>query len=223
MKRLIVLGGKESGTGAALLGKKLGYDVFLSDKGRIEPGYKAVLQEAGIDFEEGRHTESRILEADVVVKSPGIPDTVPMVVQLRESGTEVISEIEFAGRYTGARMVCITGSNGKTTTTLLTHHILSQAGVDAGLAGNVGKSLAAQVAENAHPVYVVELSSFQLDGMSRFKADVAVITNITPDHLDRYDHKFENYADAKFRILQNMDADGMFIYWRGWGGGAVCF
>ena len=137
MKRLIVLGGKESGTGAALLGKKLGYDVFLSDKGRIEPGYKAVLQEAGIDFEEGRHTESRILEADVVVKSPGIPDTVPMVVQLRESGTEVISEIEFAGRYTGARMVCITGSNGKTTTTLLTHHILSQAGVDAGLAGNV--------------------------------------------------------------------------------------
>ncbi len=214
MKRLVVLGGKESGTGAALLGKKLGYDVFLSDKGRIEPGYKAVLQEAGIDFEEGRHTESRILEADVVVKSPGIPDTVPMVVQLRESGTEVISEIEFAGRYTGARMVCITGSNGKTTTTLLTHHILSQAGVDAGLAGNVGKSLAAQVAENAHQVYVVELSSFQLDGMSRFKADVAVITNITPDHLDRYDHKFENYADAKFRILQNMDADGMFIYGR---------
>ena len=214
MNRLVVLGGKESGTGAALLGKKLGYDVFLSDKGRIEPGYKAVLQEAGIDFEEGRHTESRILEADVVVKSPGIPDTVPMVVQLRESGTEVISEIEFAGRYTGARMVCITGSNGKTTTTLLTHHILSQAGVDAGLAGNVGKSLAAQVAENAHPVYVVELSSFQLDGMSRFKADVAVITNITPDHLDRYDHKFENYADAKFRILQNMDADGMFIYGR---------
>ncbi len=214
MKRLVVLGGKESGTGAALLGKKLGYDVFLSDKGRIAPGYKAVLQEAGIDFEEGRHTESRILEADVVVKSPGIPDTVPMVVQLRESGTEVISEIEFAGRYTGARMVCITGSNGKTTTTLLTHHILSQAGVDAGLAGNVGKSLAAQVAENAHPVYVVELSSFQLDGMSRFKADVAVITNITPDHLDRYDHKFENYADAKFRILQNMDADGMFIYGR---------
>lgn len=214
MKRLVVLGGKESGTGAALLGKKLGYDVFLSDKGRIEPGYKAVLQEAGIDFEEGRHTESRILEADVVVKSPGIPDTVPMVVQLRESGTEVISEIEFAGRYTDARMVCITGSNGKTTTTLLTHHILSQAGVDAGLAGNVGKSLAAQVAENAHPVYVVELSSFQLDGMSRFKADVAVITNITPDHLDRYDHKFENYADAKFRILQNMDADGMFIYGR---------
>lgn len=214
MKRLVILGGKESGTGAALLGKKLGYDVFLSDKGRIEPEYKLVLKEAGIAFEEGQHTEERILGADVVVKSPGIPDTTPMIVRLRESGTEVISEIEFAGRHTDARMICITGSNGKTTTTLLTHHILSQAGVDAGLAGNVGKSLAAQVAENAHPVYVVELSSFQLDGMFRFKADVAVITNITPDHLDRYDHKFENYADAKFRILQNMDAGGLFIYGR---------
>ncbi|MDE5639987.1 MAG: UDP-N-acetylmuramoyl-L-alanine--D-glutamate ligase [Odoribacter sp.] len=214
MKRLVILGGKESGTGAALLGKKLGYDVFLSDKGRIEPEYKFVLKEAGIAFEEGQHTEDRIMGVDVVVKSPGIPDTVPMIVRLRESGTEVISEIEFAGRHTDARMICITGSNGKTTTTLLTHHILSQAGVDVGLAGNVGKSLAAQVAENAHPVYVVELSSFQLDGMFRFKADVAVITNITPDHLDRYDHKFENYADAKFRILQNMDAGGLFIYGR---------
>ncbi|MCM1031635.1 MAG: UDP-N-acetylmuramoyl-L-alanine--D-glutamate ligase [Oscillibacter sp.] len=212
MKRLVILGGKESGTGAALLGRKLGYDVFLSDKGRIEPEYKDILTHAGIDFEEGQHTESRIFGADIVVKSPGIPDTVPMIVRLRESGTEVISEIEFAGRHTDARMICITGSNGKTTTTLLTHHILSQAGVDAGLAGNVGKSLSAQVAEQAHGVYVVELSSFQLDGMFRFKADVAVITNITPDHLDRYDHKFENYADAKFRILQNMDADGMFIY-----------
>ncbi len=212
MKRLVILGGKESGTGAALLGRKLGYDVFLSDKGRIEPEYKDILTHAGIDFEEGQHTESRIFGADIVVKSPGIPDTVPMIVRLRESGTEVISEIEFAGRHTDARMICITGSNGKTTTTLLTHHILSQAGVDAGLAGNVGKSLAAQVAEQAHGVYVVELSSFQLDGMFCFKADVAVITNITPDHLDRYDHKFENYADAKFRILQNMNADGMFIY-----------
>lgn len=214
MKRLVVLGGKESGTGAALLGRKSGYDVFLSDKGAIEPAYKDILQKAGIDFEEGRHTESRIFGADIVVKSPGIPDTVPMIVRLRESGTEVISEIEFAGRHTDARMICITGSNGKTTTTLLTHHILSQAGVDAGLAGNVGKSLAAQVAEQAHGVYVVELSSFQLDGMFRFKADVAVITNITPDHLDRYDHKFENYAASKFRILQNMDADGLFIYGR---------
>lgn len=214
MKRLVILGGKESGTGAALLGKKLGYGVFLSDKGQIEPEYKRVLEEAGIDFEEGQHTESRILGADLVVKSPGIPDTAPMIVRLRESGTEVISEIEFAGRHTDARMICITGSNGKTTTTLLTHHILSQAGVDAGLAGNVGKSLAAQVARGAHKVYVVELSSFQLDDMFRFKADVAVITNITPDHLDRYSHKFENYIDAKFRILQNMDGDGMFIYGR---------
>lgn len=214
MKRLVVLGGKESGTGAALLGRKSGYDVFLSDKGAIEPAYKDILKKAGIDFEEGWHTESRIFGADIVVKSPGIPDTVPMIVRLRESGTEVISEIEFAGRHTDARMICITGSNGKTTTTLLTHHILSQAGVDAGLAGNVGKSLAAQVAEQAHGVYVVELSSFQLDGMFRFKADVAVITNITPDHLDRYDHKFENYAVSKFRILQNMDADGLFIYGR---------
>ena len=212
MKRLVILGGKESGTGAALLGRKLGYDVFLSDKGRIEPEYKDILTHAGIDFEEGQHTESRIFGADIVVKSPGIPDTVPMIVRLRESGTEVISEIEFAGRHTDARMICITGSNGKTTTTLLTHHILSQGCVDAGLAGYVGKSLASKVAVKAHGVYVVELSSFQLDGMFCFKADVAVITNITPDHLDRYDHKFENYADAKFRILQNMNADGMFIY-----------
>lgn len=212
--KLVILGGKESGTGAALLGQKLGYEVFLSDRGAIEQRYKDVLCKAGISFEEGRHTEERIYGAELVVKSPGIPDTSPIVAELKKRGKEVISEIEFAGRHTDARMICITGSNGKTTTTLLTHHILSQAGVDAGLAGNVGQSLAAQVAEDAHPVYVVELSSFQLDGMFRFKADVAVITNITPDHLDRYDHKFENYADAKFRILQNMDARGMFIYGR---------
>lgn len=212
MKRLVILGGKESGTGAALLGKKLGYEVFLSDKGQIEDAYKEVLNGAEVAFEEGKHTEERIFDADIVVKSPGIPDSVPMVVRLREKGTEVISEIEFAGRHTDARMICITGSNGKTTTTLLIHHILTQAGIDVGLAGNVGRSLAAQVAENAHPLYVVELSSFQLDGMFRFKADVAVITNITPDHLDRYDHQFENYKEAKFRILQNMDASGLFIY-----------
>lgn len=212
--KLVILGGKESGTGAALLGQKLGYEVFLSDRGPIEQRYKTVLSEAGICFEEGRHTEERIYGAELVVKSPGIPDTLPMIAELKKRGKEVISEIEFAGRHTDARMICITGSNGKTTTTLLTHHILSQAGVDAGLAGNVGQSLAAQVAVQAHGVYVVELSSFQLDGMFRFKADVAVITNITPDHLDRYDHKFENYADAKFRILQNMDAGGMFIYGR---------
>lgn len=212
--KLVILGGKESGAGAAVLGEKLGYEVFLSDKGQIEPEYKKILSEAGITFEEGQHTEERIMCADLVVKSPGIPDTVPLVVKLRKKGTEVISEIEFAGRHTDARMICITGSNGKTTTTLLTHHLLTQAGIDAGLAGNVGHSLAAQVAEKAHPVYVVELSSFQLDGMSRFKADIAVLTNITPDHLDRYDHKFENYAAAKFRILQNMDVRGLFIYGR---------
>ncbi len=209
---LVILGGKESGTGAALLGKKLGYDVFLSDKGKIDETYRQILLEAGIEFETGQHTEERILEADLVVKSPGIPDQVPMIRALRQKGIEVISEIEFAGRHTEAKMIGITGSNGKTTTTLLIHYILSHAGIDAGLAGNVGKSLAAQVAVNAHPVYVVELSSFQLDGMFRFKADVAVLTNITPDHLDRYDHRFENYVDAKFRILQNMTSADLFIY-----------
>lgn len=211
-KNLVILGGGESGTGAALLGKKLGYRVFLSDKGHLDGRYKEVLRKAGIEFEEGQHTEGRIFEAGLVIKSPGIPDTVPMIVRLREAGIEVISEIEFAGRHSEARMICITGSNGKTTTTLLTHHILTQAGRDAGLAGNVGRSLAAQVAEKAHPLYVVELSSFQLDGMFRFKADTAVLTNITPDHLDRYDHCFGNYIASKFRILNNMDGKGLFIY-----------
>lgn len=209
---LVVLGGGESGTGAALLGKKLGYTVFLSDKGNLADPYTRILEKAGIEYEQGKHSEERIFKAGLVVKSPGIPDTVPMIVRLRQQGIEVISEIEFAGRHTGAKMVCITGSNGKTTTTLLIHHLLTHAGVDAGLAGNVGNSLAAQVAEDAHGLYVVELSSFQLDGMYRFKADVAVLTNITPDHLDRYDHKFENYIDAKFRILNNMDQAGLFIY-----------
>ena len=165
-----------------------------------------------IPFEEGVHTEERILAADLVVKSPGIPDTVPMIKALRAKGIEVISEIELAGRHSDAIMICITGSNGKTTTTLLIHHILVQAGMDAGLAGNVGHSLAAQVAENAHPLYVVELSSFQLDGMFRFQADIAVLTNVTPDHLDRYDYKFENYVNSKFRILNNMGKEGLFIY-----------
>lgn len=212
MKNLVILGGGESGTGAALLGKKMNFSVFLSDKGKLADKYKKVLEYARIEYEEGFHTEERIFGADLVVKSPGIPDTVPMIVRLRELGVEVISEIEFAGRYSQAKMICITGSNGKTTTTLLVHHILTQAGFDAGLAGNVGNSLAAQVAEDAHAMYVVELSSFQLDGMFRFKADVAVLTNITPDHMDRYDHKFENYIDAKFRILNNMDQKGLFIY-----------
>ncbi len=212
--KLVILGGGESGVGAAILGRKLGYEVFLSDKGKLADKYRNILSEEGFDFEEGQHSEERIFAAGLVVKSPGIPDTVPMIVKLREKGIEVISEIEFAGRHTDACMICITGSNGKTTTTLLTHHILSRAGVDAGLAGNMGRSLAAQVAEDAHPVYVVELSSFQLDGMFRFRADVAVLTNITPDHLDRYDHKFENYIDSKFRILNNMRPEDLFIYGR---------
>lgn len=212
--KLVILGGGESGVGAALLGRKLGYEVFLSDKGKLADKYRNILSEEGFDFEEGQHSEERIFTADLIVKSPGIPDTVPMIVKLREKGIEVISEIEFAGRHTDACMVCITGSNGKTTTTLLTHHILTRAGIDAGLAGNVGRSLAAQVAENAHPVYVVELSSFQLDGMFRFRADIAVLTNITPDHLDRYDHKFENYIDSKFRILNHMRPEDLFIYGR---------
>lgn len=212
MKKLVILGGGESGVGAAFLGRKLGYEIFLSDKGKLADKYREMLQENGFEFEEGQHSEACIFEADLVVKSPGIPDSVPLIVQLREKGIEVISEIEFAGRHSDAKMVCITGSNGKTTTTLLIHHILTQAGMDAGLAGNVGNSLAAQVAGNEHPLYVVELSSFQLDGMFRFRADIAVLTNITPDHLDRYDHKFENYIDAKFRILNNMRSSDFFIY-----------
>lgn len=210
--KLVVLGGGESGVGAALLGRHLGYEVFLSDKGKLAETYRNILITQRIGFEEGRHTMDRIFAAGLVVKSPGIPDTLPMIVALRERGIEVISEIEFAGRHTKAKMICITGSNGKTTTTLLTHHILTTAGLDAGLAGNVGRSLAAQVAENAHPLYVVELSSFQLDGMFDFRADIAVLTNITPDHLDRYDHKFENYIDSKFRILNNMRPQDLFIY-----------
>lgn len=212
MKKLVILGGGESGAGAALLGKKEGYAVFLSDKGLLADKYKKILTMNGIEFEEGGHTEERILAAGLVVKSPGIPDHVPMIVALRTKGVEVISEIEFAGRYSKAKMVCITGSNGKTTTTLLLHHILRSAGYDAGLAGNVGNSLAAQVAEGRHEMYVVELSSFQLDGMFRFKADIGILTNITPDHLDRYEYKFENYINSKFRILNNMDGNGLFIY-----------
>ncbi len=212
MKSLVILGGGESGAGAARLGKKLGYDVFLSDKGKLADKYKSVLEELGVEYEEGQHTEERIFAADLVIKSPGIPDKLPMIIGLREKGIEVISEIEFAGRHTDAKMYCITGSNGKTTTTLLLYHILQHAGYDVGLAGNVGNSLAAQVAENLHRVYVVELSSFQLDGMFRFRCDTAILTNITPDHLDRYDYKFENDANSKFRILNNMRKEDLFIY-----------
>lgn len=213
-KFLVVLGGGESGVGAAVLGKVKGYDILLSDSGNIPEKYIKVLEDEHIEYEQGGHSEERILTADVVVKSPGIPPTAPLVAKLAAQGTPILSEIEFAGRYTDAKMVCITGSNGKTTTTLLTYHILKDAGLNVGLAGNVGKSLALQVAREQHDVYVIELSSFQLENMYDFKADVAVITNITPDHLDRYDHKMENYIAAKFRILQNQTGDDFFIYWQ---------
>ncbi len=214
MKRLVVLGGGESGAGAAVLAQKQGMDVFLSDMGAIKPKYKDLLDRHGIRWEEGGHTEQLILNADEIVKSPGIPCEAPMVAKAMERGIPIISEIEFAGRYTDAKMVCITGSNGKTTTTMLTYHILKEAGLDVGLAGNVGNSLALQVAEEPHEVYVIELSSFQLDNMYDFKANVAVLLNITPDHLDRYDHKMENYVAAKFRIMRNQGPDDVFIYWQ---------
>lgn len=209
-----MLGGGESGVGAAILGKTKGMEVFLSDAGSLKDKYRATLVEEGIAFEEGGHTESKLLDATLVVKSPGIPPTAPMIRKFVEKGTPVISEIEFAGRYTDAKMVCITGSNGKTTTTLLTYHILKSAGLNVGLAGNVGRSMALQVAREHHDVYVIELSSFQLENMYDFRARIAVITNITPDHLDRYDYKMENYVAAKFRILQNQGPDDYFIYWK---------
>ena len=214
MKRLVILGGGESGVGAAILGKVKGMDVFLSDMGSISARYKQALEEHGIEWEEGQHTEARILSADEVVKSPGIPPTAPIVQRIVSKNIPVISEIEFAGRYTDAKMVCITGSNGKTTTTLLTYHILKNSGVNVGLAGNVGKSLAWQVAFEHHDVYVIELSSFQLENMYNFKPNVAVMLNITPDHLDRYDYEMQNYVNAKFRILQNLTPADAFIYWQ---------
>ena len=214
MKRLVVLGGGESGVGAAILGKVKGFDVFLSDMGTIAPRYRQVLDDHNIQWEEGTHTEARILAADEVVKSPGIPPTAPIVRRIVEKNIPIISEIEFAGRFTDAKMVCITGSNGKTTTTLLTYHILKEAGVNVGLAGNVGKSLAWQVAYDKHDVYVIELSSFQLENMYDFKANVAVLLNITPDHLDRYDYEMQNYVNAKFRILRNLTPEDAFIFWQ---------
>ena len=213
-KFLVVLGGGESGVGAAVLGKDKGFKVLVSDTGEILEKYRKILDDEHIEYEEGGHRVDLILTADLVVKSPGIPPTAPLVKKLAEQGTPILSEIEFAGRYTDAKMVCITGSNGKTTTTLLTYHILKEAGLNVGLAGNVGKSLALQVARERHDVYVIELSSFQLENMYDFKADVAVITNITPDHLDRYDYKMENYVAAKFRILQNQTDEDYFIYWQ---------
>lgn len=212
MSRIVVLGGGESGVGSAVLAKAKGYDVFLSDMGRISEEYASVLQEWNIPYEQGRHSEDLILNADEIIKSPGIPSTAPMVKKITERGIGIISEIEFAGRYDSARKICITGSNGKTTTTSLIYHLLKEAGMNVGLGGNIGKSYAYQVATEKFDIYVLELSSFQLDNVYDFKADIAIITNITPDHLDRYDHKMENYVKSKFRITRNMSSDDCFIF-----------
>ncbi len=211
-RRLVVLGGGESGVGAAVLGKQKGYRIFVSDKGAIAKNYKEVLLHHKIDFEENQHTESKILNANVVVKSPGIPDTVPLIIKIKEKQIPVISEIEFASQFNQATIVGITGSNGKTTTTLLTHHILKQAELDAGIAGNIGDSFAQQVAEKSHKNYVLELSSFQLDGIEKFRPHIAMITNITPDHLDRYNYDFSKYVASKFRITKNQEATDFLIY-----------
>ena len=211
-KTIVVLGAGESGVGAAILAKSKGFKVFVSDKGQITSNYSKILNEYEIPFEEGKHSEERIIEAIEVVKSPGIPDKAPLIKKLNSLNIPVISEIEFAGRYSDAKMICITGSNGKTTTTLLIYHMLKKAGINVGLAGNIGHSLARQVAENDYSHYVVELSSFQLDGMQQFKADIAILMNITPDHLDRYDYKMENYIDSKFRIIQNQTENDAFIF-----------
>ncbi|WP_424002097.1 UDP-N-acetylmuramoyl-L-alanine--D-glutamate ligase [Maribacter sp. IgM3_T14_3] len=212
MALLVVLGGGESGVGTAILGLKKGYDVFVSDKGKIKEKYKNVLEHFRIDWEEEQHSEDRILKADLVMKSPGIPDKVPLVKQLVAKGIPVISEIEFASKYTDAKIIGITGSNGKTTTTMLTNHILANAGLKVGMAGNIGDSYAKMVAENEFEYYVLEISSFQLDGIVDFKPHIAVITNITPDHLDRYEYEFENYIASKFRIAENQDEDDYLIY-----------
>ena len=212
MSRVVVLGGAESGVGAAVLAKVKGFDVFLSDKGKIEQKYVDELKKWDIPFEEGHHTESLILNADEVVKSPGIPGTVPLVRKLREQGTHIVSEIEFASRFDSAKKICITGSNGKTTTTSLIYYLLQNAGLNVGLGGNIGKSYAYQVATEHFDYYVLEISSFQLDDVYDFKPDIAIITNITPDHLDRYDHKMENYVAAKFNITKNLTRDDCFIF-----------
>ena len=206
------MGGGESGTGAAVLAKKQGFEVFLSDSGKLNGEYAQMLRKWDIPFEEGGHSEELILNADEVIKSPGIPNTAPLIRKLNAQGTHIISEIEFAGRYDRARRICITGSNGKTTTTSLIYHLLKQAGLNAGLGGNIGKSYAYQVATEDHDIYVLEISSFQLDNMYDFKADIAIITNITPDHLDRYNHDMEEYVKAKFRITRNMDSEDCFIF-----------
>jgi len=212
MARLVVLGAGESGVGTAILGKKEGFEVFVSDNGSIAKKYKDVLINLEVEWEENGHSQQRILEADLVMKSPGIPDKVPLVLLLQKKGIPVISEIEFAARYTDATIIGITGSNGKTTTTMLTHHLLSEGGLHAGMAGNIGDSFAKMVAENEYEFYVLEISSFQLDGIQEFKPHIAILTNISPDHLDRYEYSFEKYVESKFRITENQDETDFFIY-----------
>ena len=211
-KKIVILGAAESGIGSAILAQKLGMEVFVSDAGKIAEKYKNELVSRAIRFEEGTHTESEIVSASEIIKSPGIPDKAPIVKKAKEQKIKIISEIEFAARHTNAKIIAITGTNGKTTTTMLTYHILQKAGVNVGLGGNVGKSFARQVAEENFDHYVLELSSFQLDGCYEFKADIGVLTNITPDHLDRYDYQLQNYVDSKFRILQNQTASDAFIF-----------
>jgi UDP-N-acetylmuramoylalanine--D-glutamate ligase len=214
MKRIVILGAAESGVGAAALAKVKGFEVFVSDMGKIKENYKQILQQYDVPWEEGSHTEQLILNADEIVKSPGIPDNAPMVCKAKEAGIPIISEIEFAGRYTNAKMICITGSNGKTTTTSLIYHIFKKAGYNVGLACNIGRSLALQIAEGqTYEYYIIELSSFQLDNMYDFRANIAVLLNITPDHLDRYEGSMQNYTDSKMRILQNQTEEDAFIYW----------
>ena len=213
MGRIVILGAGESGAGAAVLAKKEGFDVFVSDMSVIKDKYKELLDTHGIEWEEKGHTEDKILNADEIIKSPGIPDNAPIIQKCMSKGIGIISEIEFAGRYTTSKMICITGSNGKTTTTSLIYHIFKNAGYNVGLAGNIGKSLALQVAEDPHEYYIIEISSFQLDNMYNFRANIAILLNITPDHLDRYDNCMLNYVDSKMRIIQNQTKDDTFIYW----------
>lgn len=213
MKRIVILGGGESGAGSAILAQVKGFDVFLSDSGVLQDKYKQELSGKNIPFEEKGHTESLILSADEIIKSPGIPEEAPLIVAAKSKNIPVISEIEFAGRYTDAKKICITGSNGKTTTTSLIYHILKSTGLNVGLGGNIGQSFARQVATNDYDYYVLELSSFQLDNMYDFKADIAILLNITPDHLDRYDHDMHKYIDAKMRIVRNQTPADAFIYW----------
>jgi UDP-N-acetylmuramoylalanine--D-glutamate ligase len=211
-ERIVILGAGESGTGAAILARQKGFDVFVSDAGRIKPFYRDLLDEFNILYESGGHTERLITNATEVIKSPGIPESAAIVKLLRKKGVRIVSEIEFAGRYTNAKKICITGSNGKTTTTSLIHHMMRKAGLNVGIAGNVGRSFAFQVAAENYDYYVLELSSFQLDGMFEFKADIAILLNITPDHLDRYDYNFQNYVDSKFRVSQNLTEDEYFVF-----------